>query len=197
MNPVNQPKTKKGQETLDRIICEARDQFSSKGYYKTSIKDITTAADIGVGTFYIYFDDKRSLYQTILNDYGHYIRRHIAKSVGPTKNRKEAERMGVKVFIEMVRKNPSMYNIIWEALYVDKKLFVDYYTSFAESYIKQIEKAQTKDEIHSELDPEILAYLLMGTTNFIGLRYAIFDDQDDLDEILDNLMNVFEKGFLK
>ncbi|SFC16401.1 transcriptional regulator, TetR family [Alkalibacterium subtropicum] len=194
MKYVNQPKTEKGQETLDKIILEAERLFSEKGYYKTSIKDITKAAEVGIGTFYIYFEDKHSLYQAILSEYGHFIRKTIAESVRTAGTRIEAERMGIETFIRLVRKRPSMYNVIWQALYVDKKLFVDYYTKFSENYIKQILIAQKKGEIIADYDPEALSYMLMGITNFIGLRYAIFDDQTDLDPILDEVMDMLVNG---
>lgn len=194
MKFVKQPKTEKGQETLDKIILEAERLFSEKGYYKTSIKDITKAAEVGIGTFYIYFEDKHSLYQAILSEYGHFIRKTIAASVKTANSRMEAERLGIETFIRLVRKRPSMYNVIWQALYVDKKLFVDYYTTFSDNYIKQIRSAQKNGEIVDSYDPEVLSYMLMGITNFIGLRFAIFDDQTDLDPILDEVMEMLKNG---
>lgn len=191
---ANQPKTEKGQETLDKIILEAERLFSEKGYHKTSVKDITNAADIGIGTFYIYFGDKHSLYQTILLEYGHFIRKTIAMNVKKARNRREAERLGIKTFIELVRERPSMYNVIWEALYVDKELFIDYYRTFSKNYAKQIKEAQAEGEVVKGYNPEVLSYMMMGITNFIGLRYAIFDDETEIDPILDEIMSILETG---
>lgn len=196
MKFVNQPKTEKGQETLDKIIVVAERLFSERGYYKTSVKDITQEAGVGTGTFYIYFEDKHSLYQTILSEYGRYIRKSIASSVKQATTRQEAERIGIETFVNLVRKDPSMYNVIWEALYVDKQLFIDYYKRFSENYTRQITLAQEAGEIIADYDPEVLSYMLMGITNFIGLRYAIFEDDEDLASVLDTIMSVFEKGFL-
>lgn len=196
MKFANQPKTEKGQETLDKIILVAEQLFSERGYYKTSIKDITKEAGVGIGTFYIYFDDKHSLYQTILTEYGRFIRKTIAASVKRATTRQEAERIGIETFVQLVRNDPSMYNVIWEALYVDKQLFVDYYKRFSENYTRQIVKAQEAGEIVADYDPEVLSYMLMGITNFIGLRYAIFEDDEDLSSVLDTIMSVFENGFL-
>ena len=57
---VNLPKTAKGLETLERIRKAAEMLFSEKGYYNTSVTDITTEASVAPGTFYIYFPDKKS-----------------------------------------------------------------------------------------------------------------------------------------
>lgn len=194
MKFANQPKTEKGQETLDKIIEVSERLFSEKGYYKTSVKEITQEAGVGTGTFYIYFEDKHSLYQTILTEYGRFIRKSIASSVKQAETRREAERIGIETFVKLVRKDPSMYNVIWEALYVDKQLFIDYYKQFSENYTRQIVLAQEAGEIISDYNPEVLSYVLMGITNFIGLRYAIFEDNEDLEDVLDTITTVFEKG---
>ena len=52
---VNQPKTVRGQETLNRICQAAEQVFYEKGYYETSINDITNLDKFIAGTFYIYF----------------------------------------------------------------------------------------------------------------------------------------------
>lgn len=194
MGLINYPKTEKGQETLDKILEEAERLFSVKGYYQTSVKEITDAASVGTGTFYIYFENKLSLYQVILEQYGKSIRQYIAEYVKSSSNRKEAERMGIEAFIQLVREKPSMYNVIWQALYIDEKLFIDYYKNFSQRYTSQIKAAQAKGEIISDYDPEVLSYMLIGITNFIGLRYAIFDKDEDLTPIMDDIIAVLEKG---
>lgn len=194
MGLINYPKTKKGQDTLNRILGETERLFSEKGYYHTSIKDITDAAEVGTGTFYIYFDSKLSLYKVVLEEYGKSIRQYIAEHVKESKNRKEAERMGIEAFINLVRESPSMYKVIWQALYIDEQLFIDYYKNFSKRYVKQIKAAQDQGEIIEDYDPEVLSYMLIGISNFIGLRYAIFDKEEDLDPVLDDIINVLAKG---
>ena len=65
---VNLPKTPKGLETLERIRKAAEMLFSEKGYYNTSVTDITTEASVAPGTFYIYFPDKKSVFRYLLED---------------------------------------------------------------------------------------------------------------------------------
>lgn len=194
MGLFNQPKTKKGQDTLDKILIETERLFSERGYYETSIKDITDAADVGTGTFYIYFDSKLSLYKVVLDEYGKSIRQYIAEHVKHSKNRKEAERMGLEAFINLVREKPSMYKVIWQALYIDEQLFIDYYKNFSKRYTEQIKAAQRAGEIVADYDPEVLSYMLIGISNFIGLRYAIFENDEDLEPIMDVIIDVLDKG---
>lgn len=190
---VNMPKTQRGQETLDNLCAAAERVFYKKGYHNSTIKDITSEANIGLGTFYIYFNDKKSLYVHLLSDYSKFIRKAISKKISHLTNRRDIEREGLIAFLEVVRDNQYIYNIIWESLYIDKKLFVGYYEDFARHYINYIEIAQEEGEMR-KLNPETVAYVLMGIANFVGLRYTMFDKRDNFDDIADDVATIYNEG---
>lgn len=196
MAKMHPPKTERGQETLDRLLEAAAQLFFEKGFHRTTIKDITTAAGVGVGTYYLYFTDKHSIYKTLLLEFSHVIRRNIAIRIQGARTRKEAEKIGVVAFLEAIKESPSMYHIIWESLYIDKELFHDYYRSFANSYIKQITQAQAEGQM-KQYDPELVAYMLMGISNFIGLRYVLFEEADDFDRIADEVVKILDDGLFQ
>lgn len=192
---VNLPKTKRGEATLEKICLSAENSFYTKGYHNTSIVDITNDSDIALGTFYIYFKDKFSVYKYLLLRYSHQIRKAIATATTGLETRYEMEKVGLKTFLEFTRDNKHSYNIIWESLYIDRKLFVEYYDNFASRYISGITKAQDEGELVN-LDPMISSYVLMGVANFIGLKYIMFDDDNstDIDEIVEEVMKILESG---
>jgi AcrR family transcriptional regulator len=49
------------QEKLDRIIGAATALFAEKGFHGTTIPDVATAASVGAGTIYRYFENKEDL----------------------------------------------------------------------------------------------------------------------------------------
>lgn len=191
---VNKPKTKRGEATLNRLVTAAEQLFYEKGYHGASIHDITSLAEVALGTFYIYFDDKMSLYRYLLSQYSYKIRKHIVVSIGDEKNRKEAERIGLKSFLVFIQEHKHVYNIIWESLYIDPKLFVDYYTSFGENYSLQIKKAQDNNQIKKEFDPEVVSFVLMGISNFIGLNWIMFKDENRFDDVVNQVIDILDKG---
>lgn len=192
---VNQPKTKRGQATLDRLCTAAEELFYKQGYYATSINDITSKAKVAPGTFYIYFSDKINIYKHLLVNYSHDIRKYIAVRIKEANvtNRKDAERIGLRAFLEYIHENKSMYNIIWESLYIDKRLFIEYYSDFAKNYAFHIEEAIGKGQM-KDYDPEVVAYLLMGISNFIGLNWIMFSERTDVDHAVDEVMKILEEG---
>lgn len=194
MSHVKRPKTKRGRQTFQALLSAAEHQFYVLGYHGATIKDITSDAGVGLGTFYIYFNDKKSCYQYLLLQYSHYIRSQIAQRIEHAKDRKEAERLGLLEFLEIVRDNASIYHIIWESLYIDKDLFIEYYTTFAQYYKRAIEANVNIKGGYKDVDPEVIAYTLMGIANFIGLRYTMFDKSTDLEKIASQVIEMLDKG---
>ena len=75
-------------------------------------------------------------------------------------------------------------------------MFEDYYVSFAESYARAL--TRSKDELRVE-DVTTMAYMLMGITNFMGLR-AMFEHMtpQQIDEAVDlAIMPILEKGMFR
>lgn len=66
MAVIEQMKTAKSKQTRAKILNVAREIFAVKGYHKTTVKDITKAADLGYGTFYLYFKDKKNIFHALL-----------------------------------------------------------------------------------------------------------------------------------
>lgn len=52
----------------DKITTAAISSFREKGIEKTSIRDIMEKSGLGLGTFYLYFDDKKNLEDKIVLD---------------------------------------------------------------------------------------------------------------------------------
>ncbi len=193
---ANQPKTKRGQETLRRICTAAEELFCEKGYYGTSITDITGRANVGAGTFYIYFESKLSLYEYLLLQYGHEIRRHLSIAVSGCTTRREMEREGLRAWLEFIVDHKYVFNITWEAMFIDKRLFDDYYANFSRAYIKHLEKAQANGEVR-DIDPEILSFALMGVTNFVGLHWVVFKEEKNFDYVVEQVMKFLDGMFSK
>lgn len=193
---VKLPKTKLGLTKMFALLDAAEKLFTEASFFEISISDICKKAHTAVGTFYIYFDSKTDLYRYLVETYKQRIKKNLSESIANCTTRYEMEREGIKSFIKYSVKNPNVYNIIWGSLAVEKQMFIDYYVSFAESYARALSKS--KQELSVE-DVTSLAYMLMGLTNFLGLR-AIFEKMDDneIDSAIDTaIMPVLEKGMFK
>ena len=193
---INLPKTQLGLAKMNKILDAAEELFTKKGFNETSISDICKKAGTAVGTFYIYFETKTDVYRYLMWKYQKQIKSLLAESIKDCNNRYEMEREGIKCFIKFALKTPNIYDIIWGSLSIDKRLFFDYYTSFANSYTHALKTSENEVDIP---DATTVAYMLMGISNFVGLR-AIFEHMSDeeVDRIIDEtVMPVLSNGIFK
>lgn len=196
----SKPKTKRGEYTLARLCEVAEELFAEKNYYSASVSEIVMRAGISVGTFYIYFNDKLSLYKYMLMQYGRRIRKRIATRLSEldVRSRYDMEREGMKAFLDFCLEEPSAFSIVWQSLFVAPDLFIDYYDDFGKQYQNRLEKAAAAGEVHP-LNMEAVSYMLMGISNFLALKYITFADQDKIDDeglyaVVDNLMFILKNG---
>ena len=192
---INIPKTKLGQTKMEKLLASSEELFASKGFYSTSISDICKHAGTAVGTFYIYFETKTDVYRYLMETYKTEIRNRLAESIKNCESRYEKEREGIKCFIKYAVSTPNVYNIIWGSLSIDRQLFVDYYVSFANSYAHSLQK---DGEQVSLTDTDSIAYILMGISNFLGLK-AMFSSMsdDEIDRMVDEtVMPALKNGIL-
>jgi AcrR family transcriptional regulator len=65
------------------LIDAAQRVFGEKGYHAATVDDITRAASVGKGTFYLYFQEKREIYYEVIRGFFQLIQ-DIAGSLGET-----------------------------------------------------------------------------------------------------------------
>lgn len=195
-NSVRMPKTKVGDKTFQRIIKTGKRLFAKHGYQATSINDIIAKSKVAAGTFYIYFDNKLALYLFLLKEYRQAIRQASSDAIRGLKTREDIEREGLKAFIMYVKKEPLAYKVIWESLFIDPKIFQEYYQSFGDSYIFHLGHFVESGEVRNDLDLETLAYILMGISNFVGLQILFRETatEADVDRVVAETMKLLKSG---
>lgn len=197
---ITLPKTKTGYKSFNKIIEVSKKLFATNGYSSTSINEIISSASIATGTFYNYFEDKKAVYIYLLQDYGKKIKYIIREALEQSETRYEKEKNGLKAFIKFTLEDPLSYRIIWESMFVDERLFANYYKDFAISYMKQLAKSQHLGEVDENIDLETLSYVLMGIANFIGLQIQFKSNatEHDIEQITNHVMYILENGmFIK
>ncbi|GAA0847869.1 TetR/AcrR family transcriptional regulator [Marinobacter szutsaonensis] len=187
------PKTARGARTRAKILAAAEDAFGSMGYHQAGVSDITRMAGVAQGTFYTYFASKEDTLRELVRDMGLKLRAHLASEVKNANNRIEAEGLGLKAFLQYVAANPSLYRVLQEAQFVDESIYREYYEAFGRGYLRMLANATNKGEIRPGND-EVRIWALMGLSNFLGLRFALWEQDVPLDEIVDTITDLLNHG---
>jgi AcrR family transcriptional regulator len=190
---VPAPATERGRKTRAEILAAAIAVFGEKGFERASISEITQRAGVAQGTFYVYFPDKLTLFVELVDDLGARLRRRIAAAVSGLDHRIDIERRGIRTFFDFARENRHMYRVVRQAEFVDEAAFRRYYLELAEGYTRGLAHAIEHEQIRPG-DPEVLAYMLMGLTDFLGMRWVIWEQHPDLDRLTEEALAFIGPG---
>lgn len=191
--PRRAPSTKRGQDTRAALLRAAEEVIGAKGFAAASIADITRAAGIAQGTFYIYFDGKEAIFRELVAEMGRFTRRTLSEAVGGARDRLEAERIGLRTFLEIAATRPTLYNIVEEARFVDPPSHDAYFEGFAQRYARNLEAAAREGTIRPG-SAEIRAWALMGLAVTLGQRYGQRNPDADRDAVVAEVFDMLERG---
>ena len=59
----------RGAKRREQIMGVAAELFAEKGYHATNIGEIVTRAGVARGTFYLYFKDKRTIFEELVDGF--------------------------------------------------------------------------------------------------------------------------------
>ncbi|MDN3496619.1 TetR/AcrR family transcriptional regulator [Planococcus sp. APC 4015] len=172
---TGRPLTKRGEATRLRLLEAAEVVFADQGYHEASIVKITERAGIGLGTFYLYFDSKQSIFEALVIDLNRRVRHSMTEAMAGAPSRLEAERAGFRGFFRFTAEHPALYRVVREAEFVSPDVLRLHYTRIVDGYEAGLRAAQQAGDVDPMLDPAIAAWALMGMGELIGMRFLLWE----------------------
>lgn len=173
-NKVNQ-KQLQSEHTRQQIIETATRLFAGKGFYGTSIYDLTQAVGLTKGALYHHFKDKDDLFFAVVESVRSIWEKSVGKEVGSEKNaliqisrlfESHAAMIGENEFLCLV-----MSNLMNEMESVNPKFssaLEEIYAGFIDFVQGIVLKGQLDGEIKADLDPMLLSLNIVGILKAIG-----------------------------
>jgi AcrR family transcriptional regulator len=187
------PVTARGQATRLRIVRSAETVFGEKGYDGASIAEICRLAETALGSFYVYFPDKKAAFVELVDSLGARLRSELAAAVLGLDDRFEIERAGLRAFFAFAGQHRRLYRIVGQAEFVDEAVFRRYHERLADGYVRGLAGAMVKGQLR-KVDPEVLAYALMGMTDFLGMRWVLWEPKPDVEHVVDTVLDLLRNG---
>lgn len=172
---TGRPLTKRGEATRLRLLEAAELVFAEQGYHEASIVKITERAGIGLGTFYLYFDSKQSIFEALVIDLNRRVRHSMSEAMAGATSRLEAERAGFAGFFRFTAAHPALYRVVREAEFVSPEVLRLHYTRIVEGYEAGLRAAQQAGDVDAALDPGVTAWALMAIGELIGMRFLLWE----------------------
>lgn len=193
-----QKSTEKKLRKKEEIIEVALELYAKKGYYRTTIRDITKKIGISAPTFYHYFPDKRELFaeviEYVINEWKKKSIAALAQESDPTKR----TIIMFQTFQEHYPKVGEVLNhlragVVTGDRWAQNKL-KHIYTVLMENILKLTVAGIEKGTIR-KVDPELLAYFFFMFDEAAIQRSAL-DDKYTIKELMSFIADMIAFGFL-
>ena len=172
------PRTERGRKTLRKLLDASAIEFGERGFHEASVSSITRRAGVALGTFYTYFDSKDALFRALVNDMSDNVKSSARSALSESMGALQTEQAALAAFLEFAREHKEVYRIIDEAEFVDPDNYQAHYATIAKLIEKRLKKGGENGELRDDLG-EVEAWAIMGINVFVGLRYAVWGDENE------------------
>jgi AcrR family transcriptional regulator len=174
-NVDGRPLSRRGLDTRRRLLDAAELVFGDLGYHDASIVKLAERAGVAAGTFYLYFDSKKAIFDELVRDLNRRVRHAMKEGSSQGTNRVESELLGFDAYFRFTSEHPALYRIIRQAEFVSPEMLRYHYDRLSEGYIEALEASVESGEI-GKLDPEAATFALMGIGEMIGMRWILWGE---------------------
>lgn len=183
------------EERQDEILRAAGRVFYLNGFEKTKIEDIAKEAGIGKGTVYEYFESKQELFEKMVAFNRELYLTNVQRTLAKGKTFREKFLDLARYQTELVKEHSDIFN----AMACSKIMAREMGAQFLEQNIKVeeilksiIQEAVDQGELRSDIDPDIVSAVMMGTIYHYCSKKVIFykvqPEEIDYEEVVDTVI---------
>ena len=159
---------RRSRETRGRLITAARDIFVEKGYDNATTREIAERADLGAGTFYVHFRDKRAIYDALVRRSNREMHRRWLEARTPNMSVEQQVVAALRVSFGYFRDNADLARLILiEGPPVDAEYTMKLRSGIGAELHEILEDAIRTGDV-SEIEPAVLSTVLMGISVVMG-----------------------------
>ena len=175
LNAEGRPLSKRGLDTRRRLLDAAEQVFGALGYHDASIVKVAEAAGVAAGTFYLYFDSKKAIFDELVRDLNRRVRHAMKEASSAGATRLEQELNGFDAYFRFTSDHPALYRITRQAEFVSPEMLRYHYDRLSAGYIEALRESSESGEI-GKLDAEVAAWALMGLGEMIGMKWILWGE---------------------
>jgi AcrR family transcriptional regulator len=181
-----------------QVLRHAKRIFARKGYHRTNVADIISRARIARGTFYLYFQNKKDLFEELLEQVLTELAARILRlRVGPdTPDPVEQLRANLRRVVTYVLDERELTDILLNhSTGFDRDLdakILNFYDRIA-ALIQRSLDLGIEMQMVRQSDTRAIAYCILGAIKeIVGLLSR--DDAGDTDRLIENVLDFGLRG---
>ena len=177
-----------------QLYQSAKSMFSERGFKDTNISAITKAANMAVGTFYLYYSSKEQLFMEIFIDENTRMKRELLDKLDLNESPKAIVLRMLKINQEGIQTNPILRE--WYTSDEFRKIEQAYREAHAidslnflyDTFLSLVERWQAEGKMRSDIDSKMIMKVFEAVINVdthkdeLGMEYfpRLLDIMTDL-----------------
>lgn len=190
------PRTERGRRTHRALLDAAAQEFGSKGFHATGITDITRRAGVALGSFYTYFSSKEEIFRALVTDLSAQVKAHVGPHVQAAPDALSREKAALASFLGFVTEHQLIYRIIDEAEFVAPDAYADHYRSTVARMAARLVAGASSGDLRADVG-DVEAWAIAGMNVFLGLRYGVWGDGEDMAQVVERANRLVADGLRK
>jgi len=178
--------------TRAELLAAAKRLLASKGFYGTKIADIAAAADVGTGTFYLYFPTKEALFQELVKETSLRMKEEIDRAKATVEDPREQARVATATFFRFADQNRDVFKILFGHSAQFNELLRDVHQLF----IVDAEESHALGVARGVFKPLRSTIVAQGIVGLLSQVVSWWLEQDDItiEEITDTTYRMLQHG---
>ena len=181
------------------LLRAARDVFATKGYHDAKIDDVVAAAKVAKGTFYLYFPDKRSVFEELVDGLFAKLGAAILQ-VDPGEDVEAQVKHNIRAIVAVLLDDPAVTQMLMTFAAGLDPAFAKKIGSFYEGVHRLLEESLAEGQklgIVAEGDAHLFATFTIGALKELFLESATGRRVRPREEIVTALFVFLERGYLR
>ena len=190
--------SQQAEQRRQQILARARDVFAKKGYHAAKIDDIVAAAGVARGTFYLYFHDKRAIFEELCTRFFQKIAMAVSRiDVG---SEVEAQVVGNATrIIDVFLSDPGMAKILLtDAMGLDiefDRRLLAFYADLESLLEESLKEGQSLGLVQPG-DVRVYAHFILGGLKEVVLQFTRSPVPVDREAAVREIYAILSRGVL-
>ncbi len=180
----------------DQILKSAERVFSEKGFLNSTISDVAKETGVSDTTIYEYFSSKEELLFSIPNDGIEQSKQMLNSHLGYIRGTNNKLRGIIYHIFKFYQDNPDFASISLMTLKTNRKFMeTDTYKGLIEFYrltLEVLKEGIETGELRSDLNPYFIRSVILGSAEFIIIRWLMYGRPNDKTQPLENVDNLYK-----
>jgi AcrR family transcriptional regulator len=152
-------------DSRQRLMAAARALFIERGYHATRPQDIARAADVGHGTFYLHFADKRACFLAFAEEARRELERFMQPRLAAVEGVEGQIRTLLIAVLDYAEAHPGVLKAAMTDLSViaaedaPEEMLAD---RWAAAWAQHLKAGAARGAIHADYDPGVIGHAVIG-----------------------------------